>query len=144
MAAKMSEKMKSCQNKSTNTCIDDEIQNILVKNLGKDIDIDFAQELRADKLVKSNHKMVTDLKTLITDFADSKKYGLEVFASLTETNQSNDLRDTKYLHNIISNLQNVIKSKDQIISLLRNDMETLQDQLNKTNSMLIKAIHGNL
>ena len=73
--------------------------------------------------------MATDLQTLITDFTDFKKNVLEVFASSIETNQSNDLRDTKYLHNIISDLQNVIKSKDQIINLLRNNMKTLQDQL---------------
>ena len=73
--------------------------------------------------------METDLQTLITDFADFKKYVLNVFASSIGTNQSNDLRDAKYLHNIISDLQNVLKSKDQII---------------KTNSMLMKVIHGNL
>ena len=73
--------------------------------------------------------METDLQTLITDFADFKKYVLEILASSIETNQSNDLRDAKYLHNIISDLQNVLKSKDQII---------------KTNSMLMKVIHGNL
>ena len=72
--------------------------------------------------------METDLQTLIADFADFKNNVLEVFASSIETNQSNDLRDTKDLHNIISDLQNVIKSKDQIINLLRNDMKTLQDQ----------------
>ena len=48
-----------------------------------------------------------------------------MIASYLETSQSNDLKDTKYLHNIISDLQNVIKSKDQIINLLRNDMKTL-------------------
>ena len=52
------------------------------------------------------------------------------FASSIETNQFNALSDTKYLHNIISDLQNVIKSKDQIINLSRNDMKTLQQQLN--------------
>ena len=139
MAAKMAEKMKACQNKSKNISIDDEIQNILVKNPEKDIDIDFVQELSADKSVKSNHEMETDLQTLITEFADLKIYVLEVFSSLIETNQSNDLRDTEYLHNIISDLQNVIKSKDQINNLLRNDMKSL-----KTKSMLMKAIHGNL
>ena len=60
MAAKMAEKMKACQNKSTNISIDDEIQNILVKNPEKDMDIDFVQELSADKSVKSNHDMETD------------------------------------------------------------------------------------
>ena len=50
----MAEKMKPCQNKSTNISIDHEIQNILVKNSEKDIDIDFVQELSADKSVKSN------------------------------------------------------------------------------------------
>ena len=39
--------------------------------------------------------METDQQTLITDFADFKKYVLEVFASSIETNQSNDLRGTK-------------------------------------------------
>ena len=121
MAAKMAEKMKACQNKSKNISIDDEIQNILVKNPEKDIDIDFVQELSADKSAKSSHEMETDLHSLITGFADFKKYVLEVlFPSSIETNQSNDLRDTKYLRNIISGLQNVIKSKDQIINLLRN------------------------
>ena len=139
MAAKMAEKMKACQNKSKNISTDDEIQNILVKNPEKDIDIDFVQELSADKSVKSNHEMETDLQTLITEFADLKIYVLEVFSSSIETNQSNDLRDPKYLHNIISDLQNVIKSKDQINNLLRNDMKSL-----KTKSMLMKAIHGNL
>ena len=66
MAAKMAEKVKACQNKSTNISIDDEIQNILVKNPEKDIDIDFIQELSAYKSVKSNHEMETDLQTLIT------------------------------------------------------------------------------
>ena len=56
--------------------------------------------------------MEADLQTLIRDFAGFKKYVLEVFASSIEINQSNDLRDTKYLHNIISDLQNVIKSKE--------------------------------
>ena len=64
---------------------------------------------------------------------------LEVFASSIRTNQSSDLRDTKYLHNIISDLQNVIKSKEQIINLLRNDMKTLQDQLNVTESNTWKS-----
>ena len=130
----MVEKMKACQNKSTNISIDDEIQNILVKNPEKDIDIDSVQELSTDKSVKSNREKEIDLQTLITDFADFKKYVLEVFASSIGTNQSSDLRDTKYLHNIISDLQNVIKSKDQIINLLRNDMKTLQDQLNVNES----------
>ena len=84
--------------------------------------------------------MQTDLQTLLTDFADFKKYVLEVFASLTGTNQSNDLRDTKYLDKIISDLQNVIKSKDQIINLLRNDMKTLQDQLNVNESNIWKSV----
>ena len=140
MVAKMAEKMKMCQHKSTNISIDDEIQNILVKNPEKDIAIDFVQELSADKLVKSNHEMGTDLQTLITDFADFKKYVLEVFASSIGTNQSNDLRHTKYLHNIISDLQNVRKSKDQIINLLRNDMKTLQDQLNVNESNTWKLV----
>ena len=105
MAAKMAEKMKACQNKSTNISIDDEIENILVKNPEKDIDIDFVQELGADKSVKSNHEMEKDLQILITDFADFQKYLLEVFASSIETNQSNDLRYTKYLHNVISDLR---------------------------------------
>ena len=64
----------------------------------------------------------------------------KVFAHSIETNQSNDLRDTKYLHNIISNLENVIKSKDQIINLLRNDMKTLQDQLNVNESNTWKSV----
>ena len=51
------------------------------------------------------------------------------FTSSIKTNQSNDLRDTIYLDNIIIDLKNVTKSKDQIINLLRNDMKTLQDQL---------------
>ena len=90
MAAEMAEKIKACQNKSTNISIDDEIQNILVKNPEKVIDIDFVQELSGDKSVKSNHEMETDLQTLSADFADFKKYVLEVFANLIETNQSND------------------------------------------------------
>ena len=48
--------------------------------------------------------MEKDLQTLITDFMFFKIYVLEVFTSSIETNQSNDLRDTKYLHNIISYL----------------------------------------
>ena len=123
----MAEKMKACQNKSTNISIDDEIQNILVKNSEKD----FKQELTADKSVKRNHEKETDLQTLTTDFAVFEKYVLEVFASSIEIDQSNDLRGTKYLHDIISDLQNVIiKSKDQIINLFGNDSKTLQDQLN--------------
>ena len=51
----MAEKMKACQYKSTNISTDDEIQNILVKNPEKDIDISFVQELSADKLVENNH-----------------------------------------------------------------------------------------
>ena len=66
------------------------------------------QELSADKPFKSNHEMETDPQTVITDFAGFKKYVFEIFASSIETNQSNDLRDTKFLHNIISNLQNVM------------------------------------
>ena len=134
------EKMKACQNKSTNISIDDEMQNILVKNPEKDIDIDFVQELSAEKSVKSNDEMETDLQTLIADFADFEKYLLEVFASSVETNQSNDLRDTKYLHSIINDLQNVIKSKDKIINLLRNDMKTLQDQFNVNESSTWKSV----
>ena len=132
--------MKACQNKSTNISTDDGIQNPLVKNPEKDIDIDSAQELSADKLVKSNHEIETDLQFLITDFADFKKYVFEVFASSIGTNQSNDLRDTKYSHNIISDLQNVIKSKDQIINLLRNSMKTLQGQLNVNESNTWKYV----
>ena len=92
-------------------------------------------------VVKSNHEMKTDLQTLITVLADFKKYILEVFASSIETNQSNDLRDTKYLHNIINDLQNVRKSKDQIVNLLRNDLKNFQDQLNINESNI--EIHGN-
>ena len=66
-------------------------------------------------MVKSNHEMKTDLETFITDFADFKKYVLKVFASWVETNQSNDLRDAKYLHFTINDLQNVTKSRDQIV-----------------------------
>ena len=76
MATKMAEKIKACQNKSTNIPIDDEIQNILVKNPEKDIE--FVQELRADKSVKSNREMEADLQNLIPDFADFKKYVLKV------------------------------------------------------------------
>ena len=65
---------------------------------------------------------------------------MEVFASSIGTNQSNALRDTKYLHNIISELENVIKSKDQIINLLRNDMKTLQDQFNVNESNTWKSV----
>ena len=134
----MVKNIKAYQNKSTNISIVDEIQNILIKNREKYVDLDFVQELSADKSGKSNHEIETDLQTLITNFADFKKYVLELFATSIETNRSNDLRDTKSLHNIISDLQNVIKGKDQIINHLRNDMKTLQDQL------LMKAIHGNL
>ena len=138
MAAKMVKNIKAYQNKSTNISTVDEIQNILIKNREKYVDLDFVQELSADKWGKSNHEIETDLQTLITNFVDFKKYVLEPFATSIETNRSNDLRDTKSLHNIISDLQNVIKGKDQIINHLRNDMKTLQDQL------LMKAIHGNL
>ena len=62
------------------------------------------------------------------------------FASSIETNQFNALSDTKYLHNIISDLQNVIKSKDQIINLLRSDIKTLQDQLNVNESSTWKSV----
>ena len=85
--------------------------------------------------------METDLQTLITDFADFKKYILEVFVSLIETNQCYDLGNTKYLHSKISDLQIVIKSKDQIINLLRNDMKTLQDQLNVNESNTWKFVN---
>ena len=64
-----------------------------------------------DKLVRSNHEMEADLQTLIKDFSDFKKYILKVFSSSIEANQSNHLKDTKYLHNIVSDLQNVIKRK---------------------------------
>ena len=37
--------------------------------------------------------METDLQTLIREFADFKKYVLEVFASSIDTIQFNDLRD---------------------------------------------------
>ena len=75
------------------------------------------------------------------------------FASSIETNQFNALSDRKYLHNIISDLQNVIKSKDQIINLSRNDMKTLQQQLNVNENntwkslssiLVIKIIYMNL
>ena len=136
----MEEKLKVYQNKSTNISIDDEIQNILVKNPEKDVDVDFIQELSADKSVKSNHEMETDLQTIITDFADFKKIVLDAFASSIETNRSNNVRDTQRFHNIISDLQNVIKSKDQIINLLRSDIKTLQDQLNVNESSTWKSI----
>ena len=136
----MEEKLKVYQNKSTNISIDDEIQNILVKYPEKDIDFDFIQELSADKSVKSNHEMETDLQTIITDFADFKKIVLDAFASSIETNRSNNVRDTQRFHNIISDLQNVIKSKDQIINLLRSDIKTLQDQLNVNESSTWKSI----
>ena len=74
MAAKMAEKMKACQNKSTNISTDDEFQNIFVKNPEKDID--FVQEWRL-KSVKSNHEMEADLQTLNTGFADFKKSVLD-------------------------------------------------------------------
>ena len=92
-------------------------------------------------MVKSNHEMKTDLQLLITAFADFKKHILEVFATLIETNQSNDLRDAKYLHNIITNLQNVRKSKDQIVNHLGNDLKTLKDQLSVNESNI--EMHGN-
>ena len=136
----MEEKLKVYQNKSTNISIDDEIQNILVKYPEKDIDFDFIQELSADKSVKSNHEMETDLQTIITDFADFKKIVLDAFASSIETNRSNNVRDTQHFHNIISDLQNVIKSKDQIINLLRSDIKTLQDQLNVNESSTWKSV----
>ena len=136
----MEEKLKVYQNKSTNISIDDKIQNILVKNPEKDVDVDFIQELSADKSVKSNHEMETDLQTIITDFADFKKIVLDAFASSIETNRSNNVRDTQRFHNIISDLQNVIKSKDQIINLLRSDIKTLQDQLNVNESSTWKSI----
>ena len=100
IVVKMAEKIKASQNKSTNIFTGDEIHSILVKNPEKDTDIDFLQELSGDKSVKNNHEMETDLQILITDFADFKKYVFEVFATSIETNQSNDLRGTKYLHNI--------------------------------------------
>ena len=140
MAAKMEEKLKVYQNKSTNISIDDEIQNILVKYPEKDIDVDFIQELSADKSVKSNHEMETDLQTIIIDFADFKKIVLDAFASSIETNRSNNVRDTQNFHNIISDLQNVIKSKDQIINLLRSDIKTLQNQLNVNESSTWKSV----
>ena len=140
MAAKMEERLKVYQNKSANISIDDEIQNILVKYPEKDIDIDFIQELSADKSVKSNHEMETDLQTIITDFADFKKFLLDAFASSIETNRSNSVRETQHFHNIIGDLQNVIKSKDQIINLLRSDIKTLQDQLNVNESSTWKSI----
>ena len=140
MAVKMEERLKVYQNKSANISIDDEIQNILVKYPEKDIDIDFIQELSADKSVKSNHEMETDLQTIITDFADFKKFLLDAFASSIETNRSNNVRETQHFHNIIGDLQNVIKSKDQIINLLRSDIKTLQDQLNVNESSTWKSI----
>ena len=84
--------------------------------------------------------METDPQTLISGFADLKKYTLGVFADLNETNQSNNLRDAKYLYNIISDLQNVVKSKDQIINLLRNFVKTWQDQLNVNGSDTWKSV----
>ena len=62
------------------------------------------------------------------------------FTSSIKTNQSNDLRDTIYLDNIITDLKNVTKSKDQIINLLRNDMKTLQDQLILNESNTWKSV----
>ena len=44
------------------------------------------------------------------------------------------------MHKIISYLQNVIKRKDQIINLLRNDMKTLLDQLNVNESNTWKFV----
>ena len=70
--------------------MDDKIRNILIKNPEKDVDIDFAQELSANKLVKSDHEMEIDLETLIRDLLTL----LILFASLIDTNQSNDQRDT--------------------------------------------------
>ena len=93
-----------------------------------------------DKLVKSYHEMEADLQTLMKDFSDFKKYILKVFASSIEANQSNHLRDTKYLHNIVSDLQNVIKRKNQIINLLSNDMKNLKDQLNVNGNNTGKSV----
>ena len=111
----MAEKTKARQNKSANISIDDEIQIILVKNPEKDIDTDFLQELTAGKLVKNKHEMETDQQTFITEFAEFEKYVLEVIGSSIETNQSTksiiSVNYTKYLHTIISDLQNVIKVK---------------------------------
>ena len=84
--------------------------------------------------------METDLQTIVTDFADFKKIVLDAFASSIETNRSNNVRETQHFHNIIGDLQNVIKSKDQIINLLRSDIKTLQDQLNVNESSTWKSI----
>ena len=109
------------------------IQRNLYRNL-------FVQELNTDKSVKSNHDMETDLQTLITEFIDFKKFVVEVFTGSIETNQSNKLGDTKYFRNIISHLQNVIKTKDQIINFLRNDMKTLKHELNVNESSTWKSV----
>ena len=93
-------------------------------------------------MAKSNHEMETDLQTLITDFADFKKYILEVFASLIGTNQCYDLGNTKYLHSKIRDLQIAIKSKDQIINLLRNHMKTLRGQINVNESNTWKFVNS--
>ena len=65
---------------------------------------------------------------------------MDAFASSIETNRSNNVRETQHFHNIIGDLQNVIKSKDQIINLLRSDIKTLQDQLNVNESSTWKSI----
>ena len=49
---------------------------------------------------------------------------LEVFASSNKANQYGDLRDTEHLHKIIIDLQNIIQSKDQMISLLGSKVKT--------------------
>ena len=84
MAAKMVKNIKAYQNKSTNISIVDEIQNILIKNREKYVDLDFVQELSADKSGKSNHEIETDLQTLITNFADFKKYVLNLLLRLKQ------------------------------------------------------------
>ena len=69
--------------------------------------------------------MLTDLQNLIPDFTDFKKYVLQELVSSNKANRC----DTKHLYNVINDLQDEIKSKDQNINLLRSDIKTLQDQL---------------
>ena len=65
---------------------------------------------------------------------------LEVFASSNKANQYGDLRDTEHLHKIIIDLQNIIQSKDQMISLLGSKVKTWKNQLNVNKISTLKSV----
>lgn len=101
-----------------------------MKKPEKYVDIDFVKETTFHKLVNSNREMIKYLQTLL-QFSQTLK-DMHYKHSLVQVKLINIITSDIDIQSpcLISNLQGVIKSKEQIINLLRRNMKTLQDRLN--------------